>query len=168
MYDFLSPAKAFMCTSSQIGHDTLQLWLIFPSILPFSQWDMASPVDFLHPCTSCSCHTSQSVEMYNDSSSLGKSSFKMMGSTSVLVRLRRTIFRSGLLSAEPTFRIREYERQGMGPWAHLVYHLHLVGQGEWMPTVDKMDKTAWWESEVLSLEGLRQKLEWKPIWLWML
>lgn len=105
-------------------------------------------------------YITQSVEMCNDSSSFGKSSFRMMGSNSVLVRLRRTMFRFGLLSAQSSFRIREYGRQGRRPWAHLVYHLHLVGQGEWMPTVDKMDKIACWESEVLSLERLRQKLEW--------
>ena len=37
--------------------------------------------------------------------------------------------------------------------------------GERMPSAHKMDRIAWWESEILSLQKLRKKLEWKPFWL---
>lgn len=154
MCNSLTPAKALVCTDSPIGHDTLRLWLCIPRFLPFSHWDMASPVGSSHLCASC-CHTAQSMEMYNDSWNLGESAFKIVYSSGVLVRLRRTGFKSVgyWVSVEPTFRIRECGRQGMGPWAHLVHYLHLVVEvgRAWMPSASEMDKVAWWESEVLSL-----------------
>lgn len=37
-----------------------------------------------------------------------------------------------------------------------------------MSRIGKLDRATWWESESLSLERLRQKLEWKPVWLCLL